>query len=257
MSHTLIHTGEKPFKCDFPGCHWAFRLKGALTDHKRAIHENAKKHVCEWPGCNKRFLQHCHLKKHIMGHANIKPFSCDWPDCGYKAVTQAYVTNHQKTHTGEKNYKCNYCNKLFVKSNHVNRHRQQCHPELFGKGKMSEGEEKEEKQYEQVYDVKKESATPPQILYLSEEEGATIFYIQSKEEEEMVSDESLAQFIINGSVVISDTGEQFLISTSADSGELQAVRIELKQEMSNEDVVAADGPRVVAHGDDISEEALS
>lgn len=132
-SHMLTHTGEKPFKCDFPGCEWTFRLKGALTDHKRAIHENAKKHVCEWPGCNKRFLQQCHLKKHIMGHADIKPFACDWPNCNYKAVTMAYVTNHRKIHTGEKNYECTFpnCNKRFVKSSHVNRHRQRCHPELF------------------------------------------------------------------------------------------------------------------------------
>ncbi|KAF7494201.1 Zinc finger protein [Sarcoptes scabiei] len=132
-SHMLTHTGEKPFKCDFPGCNWTFRLKGALTDHKRAIHENAKKHICEWPGCNKRFLQQCHLKKHIMGHADIKPFACDWPNCNYRAVTAAYVTNHRKTHTGEKNYECTYpnCNKRFVKSSHVNRHRQRCHPELF------------------------------------------------------------------------------------------------------------------------------
>ncbi|KAH9521508.1 hypothetical protein DERF_005161 [Dermatophagoides farinae] len=59
------------------------------------VKKGRQKHVCEWPGCNKRFLQQCHLKKHIMGHADIKPFACDWPNCNYKAVTMAYVTNHR------------------------------------------------------------------------------------------------------------------------------------------------------------------
>ncbi|KAH9404275.1 PREDICTED: zinc finger protein 184-like [Rhagoletis zephyria] len=279
-SHMLTHTGEKPFKCDFPGCDWTFRLKGALTDHKRAIHENAKKHVCEWPGCNKRFLQHCHLKKHIMGHADIKPYSCDWPNCNYKAVTMAYVTNHRKTHTGEKNYECTYpnCNKRFVKSSHVNRHRQRCHPDLFVDGEdlpedmHSEGDEEDddEEQYEQEEaaastprrtarrNAKKDSA--PQILYMKEEEGATTIYIQSEEvEEEMVHDGNVAQFI-NGSMVTSDTGEQFIISTNADSGDFQAtpIMIEMKQEGNEEEVVEMAGEHSIVinneEHDGVSEE---
>ena len=265
-SHMLTHTGEKPFKCDFPGCGWSFRLKGALTDHKRAIHENAKKHVCEWPGCNKRFLQHCHLKKHIMGHADIKPFSCDWPNCNYKAVTMAYVTNHRKTHTGEKNYECTYpnCNKRFVKSSHVNRHRQRCHPDLFmcvedGNEQIIDGMEDEEDEDNQNTYALQEVVHPPrrtrrnaakqsqqnqQIVYMKaanengeedEEEGATTYYIQSEDvEEEMVSD-GMAQFI-NGSVVTSEAGEQFIISTNPE-GDVQATPIMIQLKEENTDIV--------------------
>ncbi|KAI2809709.1 hypothetical protein RDWZM_003098 [Blomia tropicalis] len=278
-SHMLTHTGEKPFTCDFPGCGWSFRLKGALTDHKRAIHENAKKHVCEWPGCNKRFLQHCHLKKHIMGHADIKPFSCDWPNCNYKAVTMAYVTNHRKTHTGEKNYECTYpnCNKRFVKSSHVNRHRQRCHPDLFTdfnedgtelemehSGEEDEENIEEQQDQEQTFTIQEvvqttglrrsrrgkqvatttssTTTTTPvttntnqQFMYIKtnnqngdeeDEEGGTTVYIQSDEVEDgMVGvGDGVAQ-LLNGSVVTSETGETFILSTNAESGEMQATPI--------------------------------
>ena len=270
----LTHTGEKPFKCDFPGCGWSFRLKGALTDHKRAIHENAKKHVCEWPGCNKRFLQHCHLKKHIMGHADIKPFSCDWPNCNYKAVTMAYVTNHRKTHTGEKNYECTFpnCNKRFVKSSHVNRHRQRCHPELFFQVEdgadhllQDDTDDMDEETTQHGYTIQEvvhQSSTPtsrrggrnrkqpPQIMYLKtagedeDEEGGTTFIIQSDDvEEEMAA--GGVQFI-NGSVVTSESGEQYILSTNTESGDVQATPIMIvkKETADDED---EDGVSQVEH----------
>ena len=37
--HTYIHTGQKPFQCDFPGCSRAFRQAGKLSLHKK-IHSN-------------------------------------------------------------------------------------------------------------------------------------------------------------------------------------------------------------------------
>jgi len=33
--HMFIHTGQKPFECDFPGCTRAFRQAGKLSLHKK------------------------------------------------------------------------------------------------------------------------------------------------------------------------------------------------------------------------------
>ena len=37
--HTYIHTGQKPFQCDFPGCDKAFRQAGKLSLHRK-FHQN-------------------------------------------------------------------------------------------------------------------------------------------------------------------------------------------------------------------------
>ncbi len=86
----------------------------ALTDHKKAVHENVKSYSCEWPGCHKKFLQSCHLRKHMMAHADIKPFQCDWPNCNYRAVSLSYVTNHKKVSHSLKNTKPEYFCSVFL-----------------------------------------------------------------------------------------------------------------------------------------------
>lgn len=127
----------------------------------------------------------------------------------------------------------------------------------------NEDEEEEEDEEEQVQEqyieevhqtgpsrrsrrsMKQSNQQQQQIVYVKanqngdeeEDEGTTI-YIQSAEdvEEEMVSGD-VTQFI-NGSVVTSEAGEQFIISTNAESGDIQAtpIMIELKKEHTDEDV---------------------
>ena len=37
--HMYIHTQQKPFKCDYPGCDRAFRQAGKLSMHRK-VHQN-------------------------------------------------------------------------------------------------------------------------------------------------------------------------------------------------------------------------
>ncbi|CAG2110921.1 unnamed protein product, partial [Medioppia subpectinata] len=53
-SHTTLHTGEKPFACDWPECGKRFRLMPGLTDHMNN-HQNIKSYACHWPGYKQHF----------------------------------------------------------------------------------------------------------------------------------------------------------------------------------------------------------
>ena len=67
-----IHTGEKPFKCDFPECDACFTQNGSLTKHK-LIHTREKPFKCD--ACAKAFRQKAHLLKHMQIHKRV---SRDW-----------------------------------------------------------------------------------------------------------------------------------------------------------------------------------
>ncbi|KAI9738689.1 MAG: zinc-finger protein [Cirrosporium novae-zelandiae] len=60
--HKRSHTGEKPLKCDFPGCGQCFTESSNLSKHKRK-HDKVKKYQC--PGCGKRHARPDGLKRHL------------------------------------------------------------------------------------------------------------------------------------------------------------------------------------------------
>jgi krueppel-like factor 10/11 len=69
-AHVRIHTGEKPYMCEWKDCNRCFARSDELARHRRT-HTGEKKYVC--PLCDHRFMRSDHLAKHAKRHLSNKP----------------------------------------------------------------------------------------------------------------------------------------------------------------------------------------
>nr|CCA15148.1 conserved hypothetical protein [Albugo laibachii Nc14] len=95
--HMRIHTGIKPYRCDYEGCTQCFNTSGNLSRHKR-IHSGERPYPCIVPSCEKRFNTSTKLKRHMRSHfpEGEHLFRCIGMDCTWSSDNYKEYVQHQK-----------------------------------------------------------------------------------------------------------------------------------------------------------------
>ena len=91
------HTGEKPYKCQHPGCGKAFTQLSNLQSHSRS-HMTDKPYRCN--SCYKCFSDEQSLREHIPKHSetkHLKTHICHV--CGKSYTQETYLTRHMAKHS--------------------------------------------------------------------------------------------------------------------------------------------------------------
>ncbi|CAB3401256.1 unnamed protein product [Caenorhabditis bovis] len=102
--HVRRHTGEKPNKCDYPGCGKEYSRLENLKTHRRT-HTGEKPYKCEFPECQKAFSNASDRAKHQnRTHSNMKPYACQIPDCSKSYTDPSSLRKHIKAVHGDEEY---------------------------------------------------------------------------------------------------------------------------------------------------------
>ena len=122
VKHMILHTGEKNFKCDI--CDRSFSTQPNLRQHMRR--HGARNFVCDL--CGHAFPAQYALNSHMKSvHSGVKPFEC--AVCQKRFSNRGILTAHERVHTGERPFKCELCGGAFKQKGSLQKHMLQVHSE--------------------------------------------------------------------------------------------------------------------------------
>lgn len=112
------HSSVNYVECDV--CLKAFTNAMSVHNHKRRMHQlDGKRYKCDI--CAKQFLQHSHIKRHMLSHSGRRDHICSV--CGEAFAIQYSLKTHMfQHHFEEKPYGCDVCLKTFARNDYLKKH---------------------------------------------------------------------------------------------------------------------------------------